>query len=92
MPRDLLVARSLSQLSMIIEVPAVAKPVMARKATHQISSTRMPVTSALIARTEMKPLKARTCPTRRTTCGASRQPSTKPAAQDVPSRPRTVVE
>ncbi len=35
MPRLSFVARSLSQLSMIIDVPAVQKPVITRSATHQ---------------------------------------------------------
>ncbi len=76
---------------MIIEVPAVEKPVTARRTTHQIGSMMMPLTSAMMAMIEMKPEKALTWPTRRTSFGATRQPMTKPPAHEVPSRPSVVV-
>ncbi|MNL77295.1 hypothetical protein D3C87_2034430 [compost metagenome] len=50
----------MSQLSMIIEVPAVAKPVSARRISHQVGSIRMPVMSATMAISDEKTLKART--------------------------------
>ncbi|MCY1303360.1 hypothetical protein D9M70_530620 [compost metagenome] len=90
-PRLSLVARSFSQLSMIIDVPAVAKPVSARRISHQVGSIMMPVNSATMAMREAKTLKARTWPMRLTTFGAKKHPRTKPAAQDVPIRPRMVV-
>ncbi len=92
MPRLSLVARSFSQLSMIIEVPAMQKPVTARSTTHQYWSMKMPVRSAMMAISEIKLENARTWPTRMTSFGAIRQPATNPVAQDVPRRPRISFE
>ena len=46
----------------------------------------------MIAAKAAEQAKARIWPTRRTTIGAVRQPSTKPVAQPVPIRPSSAVE
>ncbi|MNY11642.1 hypothetical protein D3C86_1446820 [compost metagenome] len=92
MPRLSLVARSFSQLSMIIEVPAVQKPVSARSAIHDVSSMIRPVISTVRHTSATKEPNARTCPARRTMAGATKQPMTKPAAQEVPRKPRISLE
>ena len=92
MPRFSLVAFSLSQLSMIMNEPAMVKPVKARSTIQAYSLINSPVISATIAPDAAKAPKARTCPTLRTSRGAKKQPATKPPAQAVPSRPSAVVE
>ncbi|MNY55597.1 hypothetical protein D3C86_1915870 [compost metagenome] len=92
MPRLSLVARSFSQLSMIMEVPAVQKPVSARSVIHQTSSITRPVISTVRQTSATKEANARTCPARRTMAGATKHPMTKPAAQEVPRKPRISLE
>lgn len=92
MPRFSFVAFSFSQLSMTMKAPAMVKPVKARSAIQVYSSIRRPVSSAMMAPTEAKVLKARTCPARRTRRGAKKQPATKPPAQAVPISPSDAVE
>ena len=70
----------------------MAKPVKAAKDDPGGRIDKNPVSSATIAAIDAKALKARTCPTRRTSRGASRQEAMKPPAQAVPKRPRDVVE
>ncbi|NKC27919.1 hypothetical protein HED52_05205 [Ochrobactrum ciceri] len=92
MPRDSLVARSFSQLSMTMKAPAMEKPVKARRITQMVASTKTPESRAMIAADAAKHPNARTWPTRRTRRGANRQPATKPPAQVVPSMPSDVTE
>lgn len=70
----------------------MANPVKARSTIQAVESTRIPVSRATIAAIEANALNARTCPTRRTSRGASRQEVINPPAQAVPKRPREVVE
>ena len=92
MPRISLVAFSFNQLSTTMEAPAMMKPVKARKTIQTYWLITRPVSSAMIAPDAAKVPNARTCPTRRTSRGAKRQPATKPPAQAVPSRPSDAVE
>ena len=92
MPRLSLVARSFSQLSMIMKAPARKKPEPTRRKIQASGMTKMPFRRMMIAAQAAEQAKARIWPTRRTTIGAVRQPSTKPVAQPVPSRPSSAVE
>ena len=91
-PRLSLVARSLSQLSMIMNAPAMKKPEPTRSKIQASGTTKSAFRRMMIDAHAAAQAKARICPTRRTTIGAVRQPRMKPVAQPVPIRPSWPVE
>src|SRR5688500_8815554 len=77
---------------MIMKAPARKKPEKARRTIQASGSTSSPFSRMMIAAQAAEQEKARIWPTRRTTTGAMRQPSTKPVAQPVPISPSSLVE